>query len=385
MVTSPLVKLGEFTDSKGEKLNVTESVLKDIYNSISTAAPCPMKDSHDLSNNIGDIKKYELRSDGIYQKTLITDTNRFESRYNNGHCFVSPELEVESVNGHITSAKVLGAALTANPGMIKDMATITTHHFDAPTTESTTNNNNGSWQEPLGELKSTMKTLNDTLSTFGEQVKNMNSTNSTQSVPPIVNTTPNTVTMGVDDLAKLVNDAVEKRMASLNTSNTPPATNPEASEAAVQNTSKPTEDTEIAKKYADMMNELENLKGTQEKAFKKQFNSIVGDLKSMGMDNPEKMIPDGLTTEQKITILESIKENFAKNSPMSAPLQEPLANVSNANAKKGLTIDDVMAELEAGNDPAIRNSLMRLSDSDLMAKYNMNTLFDSNGTYIGPV
>jgi len=134
-----------------------------------------------------------------------------------------------------------------------------------------------------------------------------------------------------------------------------------------------------------MMNELENLKGNQEKSFKKQLNGVLSELKSMGMDNPEKMVPDGLTTEQKITILESIKENFAKNSPMSAPLQDPLANVSNGNAKKGLTVDDVMSDLEAGSDPALRNKLMMLSDPNLMAKYNMNALFDSNGTYIGPV
>ena len=142
---------------------------------------------------------------------------------------------------------------------------------------------------------------------------------------------------------------------------------------------------DIAQKYADMMNELNNLKGSQEKVYKKQLNAVVSDLKTMGMEHPEKMIPEGLTTEQQITILESIKENFAKNSPMSAPLQEPLANVSNANAKKGLSIDDVMNELEAGNDPAMRHKLMMLADSDLMAKYNMNTLYNSDGTYIGPV
>lgn len=393
-VTSPLIQLGEFTDSKGEKLNVTESVLKDIYNSISTAAPCPMKDSHDNDHDIGDIKKYELKSDGIYQKTLITDTQRFENRFKNGHFFVSPELEVESSNGKVTNARLLGAALTNNPGMIKTKPEISVHHFEGPATpesNTTSQGNVGSngWQEPLGELKSTINTLNNTLSTFGEQVKNMNSTTttSTQSAPTVNTTTeqPQTVTMGADDLAKLVSDAVEKRMAEMSKQNQPTTqTTPEASEATVPKTPS-VDDSEIAKKYAEMMNELESLKGTQEKAFKKQLNGILGELKSMGMDNPEKMVPDGLTTEQKITILESIKENFAKNSPMSAPLQDPLANVSNGSSKKGLTVDDVLNDLEAGSDPAMRNKLMMLSDSNLMAKYNMNALFDSNGTYIGPM
>ena len=389
-IESKILEKGEFKDSKGRIVKVTDELMHDIYDSISNAAPCPMKDSHDLSNNIGDIKKYELRSDGIYQKTLITDSARFESRYSDGHCYVSPELEFEyDSNDNAKSGRLLGAALTSNPGMISAMPTIKQHHFEGPTTTDSGTPATPSWQEPLGELKTTINSLNSTLSTFGEQVKNMSgntppTTTQTQSATPPVNSptaTPNTVTMGVDDLAKLVNDAVEKRLNSAPT--TAPLTSPEASEAAVPKVSPPADD--IAQKYADMMNELNNLKGSQEKVYKKQLNAVVSDLKTMGMEHPEKMIPEGLTTEQQITILESIKENFAKNSPMSAPLQEPLANVSNANAKKGLSIDDVMNELEAGNDPAMRHKLMMLADSDLMAKYNMNTLYNSDGTYIGPV
>ena len=161
----------------------------------------------------------------------------------------------------------------------------------------------------------------------------MNSANSNaNNVTPPVSTpesTPNTVdsgkvTLSVDDLAKMVDEAVAKKMAAnVSTSSTPPPI-PEASETAG---SKVDSSDELAKQYAELLAKTQNLEANQEKLDKKAFNSIVAELKAVGIEHPEKMLPDAnLTTAQKTTILESIKENFAKNSPMSAPLQEPISS-----------------------------------------------------------
>jgi hypothetical protein len=379
-IESPLIALGEFTDSKGRLLKITPEVAKGIYESLNAAAP--LKDVHIDGKAIGSIQKYILKPDGIHQKTLITDPERFLERYRDGHVFISPEITIETTeNNQVVSATLDGAALTNNPGMIKDMAKIEHFHFEG-TTPPTTDASNG-WQEPLGELKSTINTLNSTLSTFGEQVKNMNSQSTpaveppkTEPEQPKVESSDGKMTLSVDDLAKLVNDAVENRLKSLN----PTPSVPEASETPV----KPTDD-EVAKKYAEMLNQLENLKGSQEKSLKKQLNSIMGELKAVGIEHPEKMIPEGLTTDQQITILESIKENFAKNSPMSAPLQEPISGQFSSQHKND-TIDDILAseEFQSPNNPTLRNMFMNLANPDLMRRYNMNTLFDQNGVWTGP-
>ena len=187
-LTSPLIKIGEFTDSKGQTLKITPEVAKDIYESLQSAAP--FKDIHGDGQVIGSIQKYILNSDGVYQKTLITDPERFIQRYNDGHVFISPEISLETDYKGKTHALLDGAAMTNIPGMVKDMPKVEKFHFEAPPADNTTpltpttELKSGGWQEPLGELKSTINTLNDTLSTFGEQVKNMNSTNTTPITPP---------------------------------------------------------------------------------------------------------------------------------------------------------------------------------------------------------
>ena len=383
-LTSPLIKIGEFTDSKGETLKITPEVAKDIYESLQSAAP--FKDIHGDGQIVGSIQKYILNSDGIYQKTLITDPERFLQRYNDGHVYISPEISLETDHKGKVRAILDGAAMTNNPGMVNDMPKLEKFHFEAqPSPEPTPVSSEGKgWQEPLGELKSTINTLNDTLSTFGEQVKNMNSTSTTTQTPPAEpQTSPNTLNISVDDLAKLVNDAVEKRLSAAQPSV------PEASETPAEqpkSTTTSDDDSDVAKKYADMMSKVQKMEEAQEKVYKKQLGGIMGELKGMGMEHPEKMIPDGLTTEQQITILESIKENFAKNSPMSAPLQEPLSGQNLTQQTKTDTIDDILAseEFQASNNPTLRNMFLDLANPDVMRKYNMNPLFNQNGEWIGP-
>lgn len=397
-VTSPIVKVGSSIDSRGRTLNITPEVARDIFDQLNGAAP--LKDIHGDGEPIASMRKFILKEDGIYQKSIVNDVQRFESRYKDGHFYISPELEVEfDNNDRVIGATLSGAAFTNNPGMIKERPMIEQLYFEGPSGEQTaqsptptsTQPSGNTWQEPLGELKKTINNLNDTLSTFGERMNSTVSTNNANvnNNAPTPESTPNTVdsgkvTLSVDDLAKMVDEAVAKKMAAnVSTSSTPPPI-PEASETAGSNSD------ELAKQYAELLAKTQNLEANQEKLDKKAFNSIVAELKAVGIEHPEKMLPDAsLTTAQKTTILESIKENFAKNSPMSAPLQEPISSGATGSQQKqnALTVDSILASesFESDNDPQLRHKLLRLSDPELMRKYNMNVLFDTNGTYIGPI
>ena len=397
-VTSPIVKVGSSIDSRGRTLNITPEVARDIFDQLNGAAP--LKDIHGDGEPIASMRKFILKEDGIYQKSIVNDVQRFESRYKDGHFYISPELEVEfDNNDKVIGASLTGAAFTNNPGMVNDMVKIEPFYFEGPSGEQTaqpptptsTQPSGNTWQEPLGELKKTINNLNDTLSTFGERMNstsqnNANNMNNNVQTPE---STPNTVdsgkvTLSVDDLAKIVDEAVAKKLAATPPSNPSPPPIPEASETTGSNSD------ELAKQYAELLAKTQNLEANQEKLDKKAFNSIVAELKAVGIEHPEKMLPDAsLTTAQKTTILESIKENFAKNSPMSAPLQEPISSGATGSQQKqnALTVDSILASesFESDNDPQLRHKLLRLSDPELMRKYNMNVLFDTNGTYIGPV
>ena len=397
-VTSPIVKVGSSIDSRGRTLNITPEVARDIFDQLNGAAP--LKDIHGDGEPIASMRKFILKEDGIYQKSIVNDVQRFESRYKDGHFYISPELEVEfDNNDKVIGASLTGAAFTNNPGMVNDMVKIEPFYFEGPSGEQTaqpptptsTQPSGNTWQEPLGELKKTINNLNDTLSTFGERMNstsqnNANNMNNNVQTPE---STPNTVdsgkvTLSVDDLAKIVDEAVAKKLAATPPSNPSPPPIPEASETAGSNSD------ELAKQYAELLAKTQNLEANQEKLDKKAFNSIVAELKAVGIEHPEKMLPDAsLTTAQKTTILESIKENFAKNSPMSAPLQEPISSGVTGSQQKqnALTVDSILASesFESDNDPQLRHKLLRLSHPELMRKYNMNVLFDTNGTYIGPI
>lgn len=394
-VTSPIIKVGSSIDSRGRTLNITPEVARDIFDQLNGAAP--LKDIHGDGEPIASMRKFILKEDGIYQKSIVNDVQRFESRYKDGHFYISPELEVEmDSNDRVVSASLTGAAFTNNPGMIMDKPQIESFYFEGPSSDVQSNTGTSTqptnnWTEPLGELKKTINNLNDTLSTFGERMNSTVSTNN--STPPVsapaepTNTAPNTLTLSVDDLAKIVDQKVAERLAASN--NNPSPTTPEASETVGSN-SKVDNSDELAKQYAELLAKTQNLEANQEKLDKKAFNSIVAELKAVGIEHPEKMLPDAnLTTAQKTTILESIKENFAKNSPMSAPLQEPISSGVTGSQQKqnALTVDSILASesFEANNDPQLRHKLLRLSDPELMRKYNMNVLFDTNGTYIGPL
>ena len=181
---SPVVKIGTFCDSNGNSVEITKEIASDIDANLNGVAP--LKDIHKDGSPIGTIQKFVLKDDGIYQKSVINDVQRFESRYKDGNCFISPELEVDE-NG---SVKLTGAALTSNPGMVSEKPMISRHYFEAPVDTTSTKSEASTWQEPLGELKSTISNLNDTLSNFGNKVKNMSETNSTQST--VNNTTTST-------------------------------------------------------------------------------------------------------------------------------------------------------------------------------------------------
>lgn len=397
---SPLVKIGTYRDSKGEEFNVTKERLKTMYDKITSTKDIKERHVYDGSdgNPIASIQKYVLRDDGIYQKSVVTDSTKFENRYKNGSIFISPEISDDY--------EIVGAAMTPNPGMVKDKVDVNIHYFEAEVgSENISTTTESPWQEPLGELKNTISNLNNTLTSFGEQVKNMS--------PPIepkivteqpaqsnANNNAATLTLSVDDLAKYVNDAVEKRLKEQQI----PTKTPEASETIVnkpvesQILGKESNQDEITKQYAELLNKTRNLEESQEKAYKKQFNAIVGELKAIGIEHPEKMAPDSLNTEQRITILESVKENFARNSSLSTPLQESLSSSGGGTGgkKSAVTMNDVLNAFDSifgindssgntMNDPAMRTKLNQLSDSKLMSKYNMLQLYDANGNYIGPV
>ena len=130
-VTSPIVKVGSSIDSRGRTLNITPEVARDIFNQLNDAAP--LKDIHGDGEPIASMRKFILKEDGIYQKSIVNDVQRFESRYKDGHFYISPELEVElDGNDRVIGASLTGAAFTNNPGMVNDMVKIEPFYFEGP-------------------------------------------------------------------------------------------------------------------------------------------------------------------------------------------------------------------------------------------------------------
>jgi len=371
VIDSPIIKTGKFSDKSGKTLELSSDDVASIFNDVNNQVE--LIDVHDGKEVIGRVQKYTLRNDGIYAKILITNPGRFDAMRKNGFDSISPEISIDR-HEHSISASLDKLALSCNPGMIKEPFMTEVLKFDSPQAQVGELIANDSWKEPLGEISKKLNELND---------KFMTNNPPTQNTPPvqtpIAQADPNQVTMSKEDLSALIRSSIEEYAKA----NAPKVESPPEIKPENETTSniKPEVPAEVMDKLNKVSNEYENL-------LKKQKADLIVNMKSLGIADPEKLVVDsGLDLSQQIAMLERVKDNFARNTPLDQPMNESISNTAGSSGNSNaITIDALLDSeaFEATNDPQLRHRLMRLSDPDLMRQYNMNVLFDQNGNYIGP-
>lgn len=366
---SPIIKVGDFVDSRGKQLKVTPDMVRDIYSQINREVP--ILDSHS-GNKIGTVKKFVLSDDGtcIKHKGFITDPERFSSRIDNGFHNISPELEVDyDETNKSVFARLDAIALTNNPGMIPDMVNVLTHHFEAPEGQGVSTENKGGnsdWKEPIGELGKQLENLNQKITELGEKIMPDEPQTGTAATNQPA---PQMITMSADDLANLIKSAVQEQVSTLIPKQDPPKV--ETPPAVTGNDATQPQQPAIPKEFEE---KFAKVTASYEKMLKDQYNTKIAELKSLGVDTPEKLVADsGFSLEQKISVLDSMKETFAKKTPMGSPMQEPISGGTPASQQKDpskVSYVDVLKYLKA-DTPEMREKLRKtnLYDEDGYFKF----------------
>ena len=353
---SDLLKVGNFTDSKGEKVSLTRELLKEIYERINASAPG--KTVHSNGEKFGEIKKLVLDGDVIRQTTLVTNPELFNKQCNNGFKYISPEIAFErNDNEQIIGATLDGYALSINPAMIATPYTISTHHFDAATPETPTSTESNGWTKPLSVMSDKIDALSNSISKIGESMTPKPTTEQ-----PSAN-----ITLSQEDLAKLINDAVTKATAEALKSQTPPVdvTETKPVESKVES-SKPTSEVSEATTEnegannipKELMDKLNKITADHDKLLKKQRDERFAELKKLGVTDPKTLLPDSeISLETQIAILDKYKENFAIRSGITAPLSDTLAESSGANASSKLHIDNIIRAMGYEPNDELRSAM----------------------------
>jgi hypothetical protein len=359
VIDSPIVTAGKFTDKSGKTLELSSDDVASIFNDVNSQVE--LIDVHDGKDVIGKVQKYVLNNDSIHAKILITNPAKFDLMRKNGFHSLSPEISIDR-HEHSISASLDKIAMSCKPGMVSEQFMTEVLKFDAPESVDAQITNDA-WKEPLGEISKKLNELN-------EKMTAQNVTTPAVESKPAAD--PNTVTMSKDDLSALIRSSIEEYAKS----STPKVEEPIA-KPVVENES-------TSEPSPEIMDKLNKVSAEYEKLLKRQKDSLMSDIKALGVANPDKLVLDsGLDLSQQIVMLERIKENFA-NSPISEPLDGAVSS-SSPSSTKPLDVDTLLASesFESANDPELRHKLMRMSDPVLMRKYNMNVLFDPNGNFIG--
>jgi hypothetical protein len=367
-IESPILEIGDFTDSKGRKVSLNEDILSRIYDNIKDSAPGKMRHN---DKTIAEIKTYILSNDRkkIIQKSLVTDVDTFKSQQKNGFTFVSPEIELISDNdGNIVNAHLDGYALSCNPGLIHTPYTVNVHHFDAP--ESTTpNNSTDSWTSAFNAINSKI----DNLTANIDKINNIKVNDIKIEEPKIMtppNTTENMITMSKDDLAALIKSTVSEALANKFTepAETPITETPE--DPKIDNTQVPPE---LLAKLAKLETEHSNL-------LKRQRDEKLGELKKLGIEDPKKLISEDISIENQISMLDKYREAFARQTPISTPVSDISSDGGSTGTKKGLNVHDALAAVGiGGNNEVYRKCMEDLTKTQFGI---FDPLFDESGNWI---
>jgi len=375
-IESPILEVGTFTDSKGEKVTLDEDVLSEIYHNIKDTTPG--KAIHD-GKPIAEVKKYILSSDGkkIIQKSLITDPKTFKEQQKNGFKYISPEIQLDSVNGRVVGATYDGWALSNNPGMIKTPYTTSIHHFDAPegTTPPTPTD---SWADSFSEITKKIDNLNESIN----KINQTNIDKTKQETPimtpvttpePITPTVQPTISMTPEELQNLIKGAVAEAVKGVTPEVTPEVT----TEVKAPITESPTSSVppELAEKLA-------KLEAEHSKLLKRQRDERFAELTKLGIAEPKKLVDDSMSMETQLMMLDKYKEAFAIKTPMSAPITD-VSSVGGSTADKNYV--DISSALAAVGINSPNNEVHRRMMEDLTKEQFgiFAPLFDESGKYIG--
>jgi len=308
-------------DNHGKLTPWTPSIIEKIYNKIK--GPLPLYIKHDeralFRQPVGYGVKFGITDDhsDITYNGFVFDNDAIKQIIEEGYNCISPEVENEyDEQGELVDSTLLAMAFVKNPAF----PGMQVQYAKAAFSESQNDELASKTGEPMSKaaaietLKS--KGLSETeiasiTQAFESAEPAKQETPAQQQAPPVQSTPAAHVEQKSAPPAALDMSAFEQRLA------------------------------EQATVIAQLQQKNEDL-------LKTQYNTVRDEVKGLGIANPDDIVK-GLPTEQKISILSKMKENMARNQPMSTPAGQPVSSQSqpvDQRAKMAATLKSIGMTVE---------------------------------------
>jgi len=368
VVEGTVLQAGEHV-SNGKKVKIPPGIIRRLVEN--TSKPSPIFDKHGGKNEIGRLMSLIPNEDysSVEFKSLITDAEIYNNAVVRGYDKISPDIRLDfDDQGNLIDAFLIGASLTNNPGMNFNSVTARKLEFSKGETNMTE-----SWVPPTG-------TQTDGGTTSEQTAVPPEQTNTEQHAPPVndappvtqqpapaTNNTPSEPTFSASDVTKMVSDAVA---AAMRERDAEAARDAETRQRLLDIEKQIKVETNPVNKglledYAKVLAERDNLKQENEGIMERKYHETLESCKTAGIRNPESYVKGNLnlTTEQKITLLENIRANYAKSAPMSEPPKQAMSTSgsSSTSQKKDVTVDMVANYLVGPNNGELKDMLKELS------------------------
>lgn len=347
VVKGTVLRAGEHI-SNGKKVTITPDIIRRMVEN--AEKPSPIFERHGSGNEIGRLMK--LSHDGEYNQvdfeSLITDTNTYNNSVVRGSDKISPDIRLDfDDQGNLVDAFLIGASLTDNPGMNFESVTARKLEFTKGESEGMTDN----WTPPT----STEANVTEGESTSTEQ-------------PAVTNEQP-AASPGftADDVSKLVAEAVAKALADRDNE----ASKKLEAEQKQQELAGKIEQEEnpvnkqLLEDYAKLIAERDQLADANQRALEQKYQDTLEHCRSVGIKNPESYVNKPnlkLTTEQKITLLDTIRANHAKTTTVNKPSEQSMSTSgSSPNQGSKMITDDMVAKYLKADTPEFKKMLAQLS------------------------
>lgn len=341
-VSGVTARPGTFTSQGGKTIPFTSELCQKLFSDSPTLIPTYL--THEDRDACGFLYKlgYNKDDDTIHYEGFVFDPIKQQRIMSDGFNAVSPEIEFnKDEDGQYTSGIITGNAFVRNPAITGTKVDANFVAFSAPIKE----------QIEQTKLSDDIKDkMYNQFKMYFEKKDGNDMVNYTMKSNPDgtyafipTSTEPIVHNFSAEDVAKLKADhaaeimTLKSKIESFEAQSVAPVQVPAVMPVTPQIT------TPIAAPVAPVVAPAnDEFKVKYEALLNEKANALVGELRGIGLKEPDK-IGVGLTAEQRINVLTSVKENVLKTSPVTTaavPIVTP-APVSTSESK--------MAELMKAN------------------------------------
>ena len=291
------------------------------------------------------------------ERLILFNNDKVRDAISRGYTAISPLIEFDA---SLERGRIINLALVPNPAMTQTDLNITRFAFSAPEvsqmTEGTNNTQNtGQQSEKSVTVQGHEIPANILVNPPAEPqapVAPAASIDATVMATLAEAITKNIVSSFMPQIESLQQEITALKSGSTGVTTPPAAPDIPANDTKIPDAQIPGVPNEWIEQLSQLKAENQKFKDQADKDEQKSYTNKLAELRSLGQDNPEKLVAHLKDTKAKIETLDSFKVAILKNSSMNSNQTPPLGVEGGKNSgKEPLSIEKLVTPLKMTNIP----------------------------------